>query len=89
MNHLEEVSKFPPPPAKPATDSVENVPPFQRTSVFSNPSSPKALKSPCFCQNFCAACKILKKTGQKGVFRHFLEKNYQKIAFFFWRALPP
>ena len=28
-----------------------------------------------------------KKTGQKGVFRHFLENVYKKIAFF-WRALP-
>ena len=48
------------------------------------PSSPKALKRPCFGKIFCAAGKNLKnrpkKTGQKKRLRN---------PVFFWRALPP
>ena len=49
------------------------------------PSSPKALKRPCFGQIFCAAGKILKKKqAKKGVFRQFLgsitKYGYLKIV---------
>ena len=49
---------------------------------------PKHQKIPVLVKSVCAAGKILKKTGQRGVFRHFLENFYQKIAFF-WHALSP
>ena len=45
---------------------------FRSTKLVFTSRSPKALNSPCFGENFCAP----------GVFRHFLEKFYQKIAFF-------
>ena len=58
-------------------------------------SSPKLLFKPHFDQNFCAACKVLKKIGQKGVLMHFLDK---KLRFFgarsplkiiiYWRPRP-
>ena len=57
---------------------------FFRSSI---PSSPIALKRPCFGQNFCAAGKILKNWPRKrfkALFRKFWPKNCV-----FWRALPP
>ena len=50
-------------------------------STFYFPSSPKALKRPCFVQIFWVAGNFLNKQTIKGVFRHFLENLDQKIAF--------
>ena len=47
---------------------------------------PKHCFAPIFAK-FSAPQESLKKTGQKGVFMHFLKKFDQKIVFF-WRALP-
>ena len=44
------------------------------------PSSPKAVKRPCFGQIFCAAGNFLKKQVKKAVFGHFLENFDKKIG---------
>ena len=53
-----------------------------------HPSSPKAIKRPCFGKIFCAAGNFLKNQVKKAVFGHFLENFDKKIAFFLARAPP-
>ena len=59
---------------------------FFQVNQIDFPSSPKALKRPCFGQIFCAADKFLKKHAKKFVCRLFLRNFDHKTRLFVARS---